>query len=306
MTLSTLLRMVKLGRFHFLLGGFLLFTLGVLLALFSGAAFSLEPVLLGLIIVLLSQLSVSYGNDFFDLDVDRFNSPRLFSGGSGVLIENPELIPFAKWLAMILMGLAVLFAGVFVVLFSISWLFVGYVIVANFLGWCYSAPPLRLAYRGWGEITVALILGILTPGLGYLVLARKLDYYFLFFAVPLVLYVFAFIINVEIPDVKGDLRGDKKTLVVRKGQEFSLKLSVSAILLAIIYLAGSATLGIPLKGINAWTIGALSLIPLSVGVFSILKAPRHPELASGLAVANLLALISFLLLVDVYLALLLP
>lgn len=305
-TLAALLRMVKLGRFHFLLGGFLLFTLGVLLALFSGATFSLEPVLLGLIIVLFSQASVSYGNDFFDLHVDRFNQPRLFSGGSGVLTENPELIPLAKWFALILMGLSVSLAGVFAVIFSFSWLFVVYVIVANLLGWFYSAPPLRLAYRGWGEITAALILGILTPGLGYLVLAGKFDAYFLFFAFPLFLYVFAFLLNVEIPDVEGDLQGGKKTLVVRKGQGFSFKLSVFAIGLAIIYLAGSAMLDFPLKGIKAWIIVVLSLIPLISGVLSILKGSNRQGLASRLAMINLMALISFLLLVDVYLALNLP
>jgi hypothetical protein len=77
-------------------------------------------------------------------------------------------------------------------------------------------------------------------------------------------------------------------------------------MLAIIYLTGSATLGLPLKGINAWIIAVLSLIPLSFGVLSMLKVPHHTELASRLASANLVALISFLLLVDVYLALNLP
>jgi 1,4-dihydroxy-2-naphthoate octaprenyltransferase len=166
-----------------------------------------------------------------------------------------------------------------------------------------SLLPILLAYRGWGEINAALILGILTPGLGYLVLARGFDAYFLFFAVPLFLYVFAFLVNVEIPDVIGDLQGGKKTLVVRKGQGFSFKLSVFAIGLAMIYLAGSVVMEVPLKGINAWIIVVLSLIPLSFGILSIVKIPCSPKLASRLAAVNLLALILFLLLVDVYLAL---
>jgi 1,4-dihydroxy-2-naphthoate octaprenyltransferase len=39
--------------------------------------------------------------------------------------------------------------------------------MGNLVGWFYSAPPLRLAYRGLGEFSTAATVGFLVPAMGY-------------------------------------------------------------------------------------------------------------------------------------------
>ena len=56
--------------------------------------------ILGYMIVFIAQLSVSFSNDYFDIEADRFTKKTLFSGGSKVLVEHPELRRFSKWLAI--------------------------------------------------------------------------------------------------------------------------------------------------------------------------------------------------------------
>jgi 1,4-dihydroxy-2-naphthoate octaprenyltransferase len=53
-------------------------------------------------IVLLAQASLSFSNDYFDAEADRFTVPGVFSGGSGVLVRHPELKPMALRIAVTL------------------------------------------------------------------------------------------------------------------------------------------------------------------------------------------------------------
>ena len=82
--------MVQIGRLHFLAGGFFLFTVGVLLAMLAGTEFDLGRFLFGYAIMGTGHLSLSYSNNYFDLAADREGIPRLFSGGTKLLIEHPD------------------------------------------------------------------------------------------------------------------------------------------------------------------------------------------------------------------------
>ena len=77
-----------------------LYLFGSCLALISGASFDVTRFILGYMIVFIAQLSVSFSNDYFDIEADRFTKKTLFSGGSKVLVEHPELRRFSKWLAI--------------------------------------------------------------------------------------------------------------------------------------------------------------------------------------------------------------
>lgn len=130
---ETVLKIVQLGRFGLLLIAFLLFLFGVLLAVVSGVRFALDRFFLGSIVVLTAILSINYGNDYFDFEVDRYSRRTAFSGGSGILQENPELREFAKWFALVMMSLSVIFAVFFTVVFSFPILFLVFVVVGNLL-----------------------------------------------------------------------------------------------------------------------------------------------------------------------------
>ena len=112
MNYNDTLKIIKLGRFQFILGGFLFFCCGALFALLLDAKFNLNIVLFGYLALFLAHLSVSYSNDYFDLKVDSFGKPAKFSGGSGILLENPELREFSKWFALILIFLSLFTASI--------------------------------------------------------------------------------------------------------------------------------------------------------------------------------------------------
>ncbi|MHA2059476.1 MAG: hypothetical protein ACW976_01685, partial [Candidatus Ranarchaeia archaeon] len=65
---TTLVQIIKLGRFPFPLVGFLLYSLGFLLGSLSSGAFSGPLFLMGFVTAFSANLSVSYSNDYFDLD----------------------------------------------------------------------------------------------------------------------------------------------------------------------------------------------------------------------------------------------
>lgn len=148
MELSQIKKIIQLGRFQFIFGGLLLFSFGALLALLLKAEFHLNQLILGYAIFITAHLSLHYSNDYFDVEVDKHNPPTTFTGGSGILVENPELREFSKWFAIVLTSLSVLLTIIFMIIFSFPLWFLLFVILSNLLVWFYSAPPLRLIDRG--------------------------------------------------------------------------------------------------------------------------------------------------------------
>lgn len=265
----------------------------------SGAEFHLYRFLLGLGVAFLGQLSVSYSNDFFDVEVDRYNERTQFSGGSAVLLENPELRNLAKWVAIFLMGLSISFALLFYVAFSPPVSLLLFVLLGNLLGWFYSAPPFRFAYHGYGEVIVLVTIGMILPGFGYFIFIETLDFMFLVFLIPLMCYVLDFIISVEIPDKEGDKLGKKDTMIVLKGRRFGFVLTAFSCIFTTAYL-GTLTLLNLIPFPLAW-ITLFSLIPLFGGLWGFAHRTEEREKATKIVSYNLMFLILFLLIVDCYL-----
>ncbi|UCE74492.1 MAG: prenyltransferase [Methanomassiliicoccales archaeon] len=294
------MNIIKLGRLHFVAGGFLLFLLGALFAMISGADFSLLKFLLGYAVLFPAHLSVSYSNDYFDCDSDIHNRPTFFTGGSGILVEHPELRPFAKKFAIFLIFLSILLSSVFMVIYSFPVIFFIFVVFGNVLGWFYAAPPVRLSYRRMGELATVLTAGILLPGMGYFVMRGAIDLFYLLFGIPLMLYGMAFILSVEIPDAEGDRLGNKRTMIVRKGRALGFKIVALCFLLCTIYFLSLFLLFPSAKEFGFLIIGLLSLLPLSIGFWGLLRKPRESAEASKLANRGVAALFTFMFLVDIY------
>ena len=86
-------RLIEIARPPFLIVGMTLFLLGSLWAVLLGAIFSPSRLLFGYLVILPAQLSVHFGNDYFDMASDRPGRSMMISEGSGVLIEHTELRP---------------------------------------------------------------------------------------------------------------------------------------------------------------------------------------------------------------------
>jgi 1,4-dihydroxy-2-naphthoate octaprenyltransferase len=289
----------------FIVVGFLLFSFGTLLAIVSGADFVLDRFLVGYLILFTAHLSVSYSNDYFDFYSDQYSKPTAVSGGSGVLLSNPELRRFAKRFAVFLISSSIALAIMFAILYSFSISFILFVALGNLIGWYYTAPPLKLAYRKVGEIIATIAVGLMMPGLGYYVLKNGFDNPFLFFVLPSMFYSFAFIISVEIPDFEGDKLSNKKTLIVYKGRKFGFRLIAMLHSSATIYFLIISLTNLLQSRISLYSIAVLSLIPLALAILGLTYQSDDTEVATRLVSNSLSAFFAFLLLVDFYLIFLL-
>jgi 1,4-dihydroxy-2-naphthoate octaprenyltransferase len=303
-------KLLRLTRPQFMLASLALFILGSAWGVIRGAAFPLARFLLGYLVILPAQLSNAFCNDCFDLEVDRGGSRNFFSGGTGVLLEHPELRRPAMRIALALTGCSLALGILFVRLYAFPLWFLGLVVLGNFLGWFYSAPPLRLSYRGLGELSTALIAGLLVPSMGYLVTRGRLDGDGLLLAIPLVLYSLAFILAVEIPDMEADRLGGKHTWVAQRGRAFGFSL-VGVFLMAATgfffflpwlpaALSPQVQVRPPDPGLNFRLLGLFSLLPLAPGLLGLLKRPAGRRTATWLAGWMVSGLAGFFFLADVY------
>jgi len=294
-------KLLQVGRPHFLISGLALFVFGALLAVRLGAPFSLPRLILGYLVILLAQFSVHYSNDYFDVAVDKPGAVTPFSGGSGVLLEHPELRKPAMWIAVTLIGCSLATGLVFLHTYRYpSWIF-GFVVIGNLLGWCYSAPPFRLSSRGLGEPAFTFIGGVLNPGMGYLVIKGSLDLAGAFILIPLLLYGLASILSVEIPDMEADRLGDKRTWVARKGRSFGFSVVGTCLLAATGYFFIFPSLSIRQVPLDFHILGALSLLPLSPGMVGLIKKPTQRDPATKIAIWTVISLAVFSILADGYL-----
>jgi len=81
-------------------------------------------------------------------------------------------------------------------------------------GWAYSVGP-RLVARGFGEVTNALLGGLVLPLYGVTVARGPLDAAAVLAVVPFAIYVFANLLATQWPDRRADARTGKRTLPTR-------------------------------------------------------------------------------------------
>jgi 1,4-dihydroxy-2-naphthoate octaprenyltransferase len=298
---DSIAKLLRVGRPQFLISGLALFVFGALLAVRFGAPFSLSRLILGYLVILPAQFSVHYSNDYFDAAVDRLGGATPFSGGSGVLLEHPELSKPVMWIAVALIVCSLGIGLVFLYSYGYPFWMFGFVVIGNLLGWCYSAPPYRFSSRGLGEPAFTFIGGVLIPGMGYLVMKGPLDLAGVFILFPLVLYGLASILSVEIPDVEADRLGDKRTWLVRKGRGFGFTLVGTCLLGATGYFFIFPSLSIGQVPLDFHILGLLSLLPLSAGMVGLIRKPLRREPATRLAIWTVLTLVIFSILADGYL-----
>jgi 1,4-dihydroxy-2-naphthoate octaprenyltransferase len=296
-----MLNILKLARPQFLVAGLALFVFGALVAVLLGSPFSWTRLLLGCLIVLPAQLSVNFGNDYFDVVSDQPDGGTFISGGSGILLEHPELRPAVKWIVTGLIVFSLSLGLIFQQLYDYSFWMMGFVILGNLVGWIYSAPPFRLVERGLGELCLILVIGLLVPAMGYLTMRGTFDTTGALFLVPLLCYGLVFTLSVEIPDLEVDSQAAKRTWIVRTSRRVGFTLVGLALLVATgwFFLMPRLT-GTPIP-MDFRIAGGLSMLPLLPGLWGLLRRPADRQPATLIATATVLTLALFAILMDVYL-----
>ncbi len=210
---------LHLSRPHFLVFSTLPYLLGLLVAWREGTSLDARIAWVGLAAQLLVQLSTAYVNDYYDLPSDRLNRRRtLLSGGSGELARGVLPPRVALIAAAVCLGGA---AGLGLILMTwgmdpVSWAVLGVAMLAAVF---YTAPPLRLCWRGWGEFAAATVAALVVPQWAYSLQTGALGADLVRLGLPVLPLIAGMLLGIATPDYPADLQAGKRTLAVRVGAE---------------------------------------------------------------------------------------
>jgi 1,4-dihydroxy-2-naphthoate octaprenyltransferase len=242
--------------------------LGIAVAASHGA-FTWWTALLTLVGGSFAHLAINVTNDVFDTlsGADEANTtPTQFSGGSRVAVYDLVSVRGLAWLALALFGAAAAIGLLLVaVTGSLTLLWIG--LAGVFVGVAYTAPPLKLVYRGLGEIAVAIGFGPIMLLGAYVVQTGRLAWEpAVLSLVPGILIALILFVN-EIPDRRSDAEADKRTLPVRFGPD-AVRTGYLVLALAAFAVVAAGAIG----GLLPWpTLIALAAIPIVLRVYRGLK-----------------------------------
>jgi 1,4-dihydroxy-2-naphthoate octaprenyltransferase len=255
---------LRTTRLPFLTATIVPVLLGIAIAARQGA-FDLVTAILTVIGASFVQLGLNVANDVFDTvqGADDANvTPTQFSGGSRViqygLVSLRQMAGLSALFYILagIIGLALLALRGSPALLTIGVL--GFIVSIG-----YTAPPLKLVYRGLGEVAVAAGFGPLMLLGAYVVQTRgSLTWEPVVASLPIALLVALILYVNEIPDRRGDARAGKRTLPVRLGRSTVIAgYRVAAVAAYAILVVGVALGLLPIP-----TLLALLTIPLAVQV----------------------------------------
>lgn len=208
---------LRATRLPFLSATFVPVLIGIAIAAAHGS-FDLLAALLTLVGAGAVHLGLNVANDVFDarLGADELNvNPTKYSGGSRVIQYGLVSLRRMTAISMLMYALAI-GVGLFLLWtrYSPALLMIG--VLGVLLSVFYTAPPLKLVYRGLGEITTAIGFGPLMLVGAYVVQTLGvLRPEPLVASIPIALLVMLILYVNEVPDRDGDARAGKRTLPVR-------------------------------------------------------------------------------------------
>jgi 1,4-dihydroxy-2-naphthoate octaprenyltransferase len=211
-----------------------------------------------------AHLGINVSNDIFDTlsGADEANlNPTQFSGGSRVLIY--DLLTLRQLVAIDL-GLfgAAAAIGLYLVWATASQTLLLIGLAGIVLGIAYTAPPLKLVYRGVGEIAVAIGFGPIMLLGAYVVQTGALSWEAALASVPVAILVALILYVNEIPDRVGDAAAGKRTLPVQLPQDVVTGAYLVFALAAFVAIGGGVISGL----LPVPTLIALAAIPLAFRV----------------------------------------
>ncbi|UCC93946.1 MAG: prenyltransferase [Thermoplasmata archaeon] len=227
--------------------------------------------------VMLLHLGANVTNDYWDYVggtdvVNRFRTP--FSGGSTFLVEG-RLSPRK----VLRLGQGFIVAGSLVGLYLVyamgedGWvvLLLGLIGVGG--GYFYSAPPLSLASRGWGDLVIGALFGLLAVLGTYFIQTTTFTLEAVVASLPVSLWIAAVIWINQIPDIEADGSTGKRTMVVRLGIERSIDMYSAIQVSAVAIIVGGVILNLlPLEALLAVavivpTMSAIAILRRSKGLY---------------------------------------
>jgi 1,4-dihydroxy-2-naphthoate octaprenyltransferase len=215
---NPLLRYFLAARPPFLSVSLFAALIGIAHARYDGIGISALSAALTVVLALVAHAGINVLNDYYDElnGADRANTDRVypFTGGSRFIQNGVLTLRETGLYGAVLMGLTVL-GGLWLTLRAGDGLLaIG--AAGLLIGWAYSAPPLRLNSRGWGEACVAAGFALIAVGADFV---QRCAYSAGSLAVvfPYALLVMNILYINQFPDYRADRAAGKRHWVVRMG-----------------------------------------------------------------------------------------
>jgi 1,4-dihydroxy-2-naphthoate polyprenyltransferase len=286
---------LKAMRLQFYPMAWAAYGLGAAMAVRQTGDFTSKPFWIGLASLVTLEAATVFVNELGDYESDRRNThASLFSGGSRVLVEGKisrkaMRAGVAAMLALFFITIMALWpqtrsVAPFAILGVLSVLAIG-----------YTAPPLKLCWRGLGEFDVglthsflAVLFGLSVQGVSPGTLLPWLV------GIPLFLAILPSITLSGIPDHDADRAAGKRTLSVIFGPRAAARIAEGTAILAAVVAIGADMTG-ALNG----AFGSITVFALTHAAVLTMMLERHidqqsaPGRIDGLMVASLLYILWF-------------
>jgi len=250
--------------------GVLPFLLGAVIAWSQGNPINWAVLGLSLVAVIAIMEMTFLVNDYYDYEADVANKEfHRLSGGSRVLplgLVSPRRSLAAGYICL---GIAAVIGLFLYFYYQTGPYTIPLGALAIFMGYFYTARPVKLCYRGWGEVAIWFSCGWLATILGYYLQTGHFDTVATLVSFPGATSVFLVILMNEIPDIKSDRLVGKKNLAVRLGREKAAVLYIILLIACYFNIVAIIFFGAPALS------GLLSIVLVPLIIWNILTIRRQ-------------------------------
>ena len=241
-------------------------------------------VLLGLLAILgvvAGHLSSNLFDDYFDYKVMKSDyRNRMQHQGMRARIAKCTYLTSGEATLKQLLVACWVFAGIALSVGLVIYLYRGYMILllaamTGVLGISYSGSPLRLSYRGLGEVVIGVVFGpMLMTGVFYAA-CGVFDGSVLFVSVPVGLLVANIVYTHAIMDYEPDKVVGKMTLAVLLK---SKRLMLCCLLVLLVLAFSVLVSGVVSKYLSPYYLLSLLVIPMAISLYyMMIEFVRNPE-----------------------------
>jgi 1,4-dihydroxy-2-naphthoate octaprenyltransferase len=260
---------------------------GSLLAAAITGSLGVPAFILVLITGLGLHIATNVYNDIYDTiqGTDKVNVHRNeYSGGSGVLLDRPELMK--KMYALARSGLIIALITTAALLIFVNrslWVYLGGLyLLSAFFSKFYTAAPIKLAYRGMGEFSVWFAFGPMAVAIAA-VSQNIFPDWRIFLLMPVSgISTLTILLVGQLIDLDADIKGGKHGVASRMGTRFTAILYIA---IQIILIVDVAVMALLFPG-RSWLL-LISLLPYILffpkTAASIIKCHDDPDQLKAVA-----------------------
>jgi 1,4-dihydroxy-2-naphthoate polyprenyltransferase len=248
------------------------------IAVFAGAAVALYDGFASwrIVIAWLGAVAIQAGTNLINVSWNyKSGDPARFAAdprGSSAPVRSGLLTPDrVRRGAFVAFGIGIACGLVLVALCGWPILAIG--VPAVFAGWSYGAPPFRLAYRGFGVVTVLIFMGPIMVIGSYFVVAMHASAGAAFASVAIGMLAAAIMHTNDLRDYESDVAHRKRTLATMTGRERASDLLAAMLVLAWVAIV----LGAIVQALPWPTLAVLVTTPSAIRLAREVRRERGAE-----------------------------